>query len=151
MKHPAASAPEARRRRAGFLRTTILLAAVVSTVTVTSRGATAAPNAPGGEPPRANQPGSSSAEIAAAQQRVAALEKQLHDLQVQMDKLQATKPADPGPNASEDARKKYKIAYADWTARVDKLQHQIDNVKQQLAVAKKKLELLKAGGSGASS
>jgi uncharacterized coiled-coil protein SlyX len=103
--------------------------------------------------PHGSAPGTSSTdspEIAAAKKKVADLQKQLSSLLVQMRTLKDQEPQDPGPNASEDARKKYKIAHSSWQQRVDKVQHQIDAVNQQLALAQHQLEApqAKAGQGG---
>jgi len=102
---------------------------------------------------RADTPGTSSTdspEITALKKKVADLQKQLGALMAQLRTLRDQEPQDPGPNASEDARKKYKIAHASWQQQVDKVQHQIEAVNQLLALAQHQLQGLqaKAGQGG---
>ncbi len=111
-----------------------------------------ATNAPTAPHTHSDTPGGGAVppEVVAAQQKVNDLAKQLHALQTQMDNLKATEPQDPGPNATEAQRKKYKQDHARWQAQFDKVQHQIDVVSQKLAEAQKDLEAAKrkaaAGG-----
>lgn len=146
MKYPNVPVREPRVRRAGSLpafRLTAILAAVI----LAAPFATALTS----EPARAATPGSNdSPEITAAKKKVADLQTRLHTLLDQMAKLKAQEPQDPGPNGTEDARKKYKTAHASWQQQVDKVQHQIDVVNQQLAVAQHELQGLqaKAGQGG---
>lgn len=146
MNYPSVSVHKFRSRRFGCLpafRLTVVLTAVV----LTAPFATALTS----EPARAGTPGSNdSPEITAAKKKVADLQTRLHTLLDQMAKLKAQEPQDPGPNVSEDARKKYKTAHASWQQQVDKVQHQIDVLNQQLTIAQKELQAAqaKAGQGG---
>lgn len=128
-------------RRAGCLG----LLAGAAFLLAAAGAASAATPAPTGPHTRADSPAQSqseSPEVAAARRKVADLARQLHALQVQLGDLKATEPQDPGPNATEAQRKKYKQDHAKWQAQVDKLTHQIDSLQKQLAIAEKNLEAL---------
>lgn len=144
MNYPNVLVHDSRPRRVGCppaFRLTIILAAVV----LTAPFAAAVNPVLNTEPPRADTPGGTvSPEIAAAQKKVNDLSARLHSLQVQSADLKAKEPQDPGKNASENDRKKYNQAHYIWQQQVDKVQHQIDSVKTQLAVAQKELQALKA-------
>ncbi len=151
MNSPNVSPAESRRPHAGSFRFAKFCAIAAATVVATSvaMAATPAPNVPH---THADTPGGSvSPEVAAAKKKVADLELKLRQLQEQMRQLEAQKPADPGPNATAEQQKTYHQATAKWQTQVDKVQHQIDVVTQQLAEAKKKLQALTSGQSGAAS
>ncbi len=137
MKSPLKSISESGCCRFGLLR----FLAVCAAAAFFANGAAAEPL----DQPHvhADSPGGTavSPEIA-AQKKVNDLEIQLHNLQVQMANLQSTEPQDPGPNATEAQRKKYKQDHARWQSQVDKVQHQIDAVTTQLALARKDLQAL---------
>jgi hypothetical protein len=121
----------------------VLVAALTAPVAQAATSQNTAPLVPSSS--RAATPGGSSTspEIAAAEKQVATLKAKLHSLQVQKSDLKAQEPRDPGKNASESARKKYKQDHATWQTKVDKVQHQIDSVQTQINAAEKKLRALK--------
>jgi peptidoglycan hydrolase CwlO-like protein len=136
MNHPNVPVPESWTRRAGFspaFRLPVILAVAVLTApcgvaTTSTRTGVNLPHT------RADTPasgGAVSAEIAAAEQKVADLQEQLHARQVQLSDLKAQEPSQSDK------------AHGSWQQQVDRLQHQIDSLKQQLAAAEKELKVLK--------
>jgi peptidoglycan hydrolase CwlO-like protein len=133
MKSSLRSVSESGHRRSGVFRF-LSVCTVGATVAFLANGAVAEPVTP--PHARADSP-----EIA-ARRKVAELEKQLRDLQAKLGALQAQEPPAPGANATEAQEKEYKQDHLRWQASVDKLQHQIDSVNQQLALARKDLAAL---------
>lgn len=150
MKYPNVPVYESRFRHVGRLsafRLTVILAAVV----LTAPFAVADSNPLNNNHTRADTPGTSSTdspEVAAAKRKVADLQIKLLMFQDHLADLQTQEPKDPGPNASAGDRKKYKTAHSAWQQNVDKIQHQIDYVKQQLAIAQKELQAAEAAARG---
>ncbi len=141
MKSSLKSVSESGRCRSGIFRF-LAVCTVGAAVAFLADGAIAEPLTP--PHVHADSPGGTavSPEVAAAQRKVAELEKQLRDLQAKLAALQAQEPPAPGANATEAQEKKYKQDHFRWQISVDKLQHQIDSVNQQLALARKDLAAL---------
>ena len=140
MNHPNFPVHESRSRRFGCLpafRLTVILAAVI----LTAPFATAVTS----EPAR-----SDGGALVAAQKNIADLQKQLRSLQDQLANLNSREPKNPGPNASANDEKSYKLAHDKWQQQVDKLKGMIDALNAQLIVAEAKLkeQQLQAGQGG---
>jgi uncharacterized coiled-coil protein SlyX len=152
MNYSNVSVHHPRSRRVGCLpafRMTVILVAVV----LTAPFATADVNPIDNIHPTGGAPGPSSTdspEIAALKKKVADLQRQLASLTAQVRALRDQEPQDPGPNASVDAKKRYKIAHSSWQQQVDKVGQQIVLLSQQLAQAQHQLQALQAkAGQGA--
>jgi peptidoglycan hydrolase CwlO-like protein len=130
MIHPNVPVHESRSRHVGRLsvfRMTVILAAVV----LTAPFATALTS----EPAR-----SDGGALVAAQKHITDLQKQLRTLQDQLANLNTREPKSPGPNASANDEKSYKLAHDKWQQQVDTLKGMIAALNAQLVAAEGKLK-----------
>lgn len=93
--------------------------------------------APSGQPPSVSVPATGGA--AASFQtyegivaEVRALTQDLEALVAQMQDLQKRRPRPPGPNASDDEKKRYEQEMAQWNAQIEQLERAIDAKRQAL-------------------
>lgn len=118
-------------------RATVILAAVVLTAPFTT--------ALTSEPAR-----SDGGALVAAQKHITDLQKQIRTLQDQLANLNSREPKNPGPNASANDEKSYKLAHDKWQQQVDGLKGMIAALNAQLVAAEGKLkeQQLQAGQGG---
>jgi hypothetical protein len=138
-------------RRSAILRTValfgalVLVGSVALAVSTPPAGNLPGPgNAPGQPQTTGDNANSRSAQIAALQKEINDLTARLQAMKVELKNLLATEPRKPGQDATDEQKKKYQIAHAQWQQNVDKVQHGIDNLSARLDQAKHKLEVLQA-------
>ena len=88
--------------------------------------------------------------MVAAQKHITDLQKQIRTLQDQLANLNSREPKNPGPNASANDEKSYKLAHDKWQQQVDGLKGMIAALNAQLVAAEGKLkeQQLQAGQGG---
>jgi chromosome segregation ATPase len=147
--HPASS-DSAATRRLRRLAVSLLGALTLGAVSVLATSVPPAaqqpqPNAPKQPAAAGDAANARAAQIAAQRQVIATLTEKLQALRTQLKELMAQEPRNPGPNATDEQKKKYNSAHAQWQQSVDKVNGSITNVMAQLDAAKKKLAVLEAG------
>lgn len=148
--HPASSA-SAVTRRLGRLVISLLGALSLGATAALATSVPSAPPQPQSTAPKhpaaAGEAANSRAvQIAALKDQIAKLTAKLQELETQRKNLMAQEPRAPGPNATEEEKKKYNKAHTQWQQSIDKVNGSIATVTAQLDAAKKKLAVLQAGG-----